>query len=193
MKSRTIRIEMVCTAPAQLPPPSKAEVAVVGRSNVGKSSFVNAVLGRKKLLRVSNTPGRTEGVIFVDVSDRGYLVDLPGYGYAKVPLAVKNSWRTLVEAYLKRETRGAAILLIDIRREAGEGDIRIAEWFRYYGRSFYVVMTKADKISRGHWKARADALCHELALNPQQPPIPFSTVTGEGVKTMQRLIEESME
>ncbi len=69
---------MVCTAPTQIPPPSKAEVAVVGRSNVGKSSFVNAVLGCKKLLRVSNTPGRTEGVIFVDVSDRGYLVDLPG-------------------------------------------------------------------------------------------------------------------
>ncbi len=193
MKPGTIRIEKVCTSPAQLPPPSKAEVAVVGRSNVGKSSFVNAVLGRKKLLRVSNTPGRTEGVIFVDISGKGYLVDLPGYGYAKVPQSVRNAWRTLVETYLKRDAKGAAILLIDIRREAGEGDIKIVEWFRYYGRSFIVVMTKADKISRGHWKARADALCRELALNPQQRPIPFSAVTGEGVKTMQRLIEESME
>ena len=176
-----------------MPPAERPEVAVIGRSNVGKSSLINAVLGQKGLMRVSNTPGRTRAVFFVGLDGKGFLVDLPGYGWAKVPLEMKRSWGQLVEAYLRRRPRGPALLLIDIRREPGEGDIQMAEWFRHYGRPFCVVMTKADKISRGQWKKSSDAIVRGLDLEKEQKPVPFSAVTGEGVKSLRHLIEASME
>ncbi len=193
MKPVSARLERVCVTPAQLPPPTLPEVAIIGRSNVGKSSLINTVLGQRGLMRVSNTPGRTQAVLFVGLEDRGYVVDLPGYGFAKVPLAVKASWGRLVEAYLSRGARGAACLLMDIRRDPGDGDRTMVEYFRRYGRPFFVVMTKADKVSRGQWKPRAQALSKALGLPAGEPPIPFSAVSGEGVKNVYRKIEESME
>lgn len=193
MKSPTARLVQVCATPAQLPPPSLPEVAVIGRSNVGKSSFVNAVLGRKGLLRVSGTPGRTREVLFAALGDRGYLVDLPGYGFAKVPLPVKASWKALVEAYLAREAKGACCLLVDIRRDPAEGDLAMAGYFRRFGRPFFVVLTKADKVPRGRWKSRGLEVARALGLDSHQDPIPFSAVTGEGLKTVRRRIEECME
>jgi len=176
-----------------MPPAGRPEVAVIGRSNVGKSSLINAVLGQKGLMRVSNTPGRTRAVFFVGLDGKGFLVDLPGYGWAKVPLEMKRSWGQLVEAYLSRRPPGPALLLIDIRREPGEGDVQMAEWFRHYGRPFTVVMTKADKISRGQWKKSSDAIARGLELEKEQKPVPFSAVTGEGVKSLRHFIEASME
>ena len=193
MKSPTARLERVCATPSQLPPPSLPEVAVIGRSNVGKSSFVNAVLGRKGLLRVSGTPGRTREVLFVGLQGKGFLVDLPGYGFAKVPLSVKATWKALVEGYLARGARGACCLLVDIRRDPAEGDRAMAEYFRRYERPFFVVLTKADKVARGHWKTRSREVSKALGLDPEQDPIPFSAVTGEGLKTVRKRIEECME
>ena len=168
-------------------------MAVIGRSNVGKSSLINVVLGQKHLMRVSNTPGRTRAVFFVDLEGHGFIVDLPGYGFAKVPLQMKSEWGQLVEAYLKRKAPGPALLLVDARRDPMEGDVQMADWFRHYGRAFHVVMTKADKLSRGHWKARAAVISRGLALEADQRPIPFSAVTGEGIKSLWHLIETSME
>jgi len=193
LDTRGITLEKSCFTPGQLPPPGKPEVAVIGRSNVGKSSLINAILGQKGLMRVSNTPGRTRAIFFVGMAGRGYVVDLPGYGFARVPLEMKRSWRQLVEAYLKRLAPGPALLLIDIRREPGEGDFQMAEWFRHFGRPFYVVLTKADKVARGQWKKRADAIARGLGLEKEQRPIPFSILTGEGVKPLRHLIEASME
>jgi GTP-binding protein len=191
--TKTASLARSCFTPSQLPVPGLPEVAVIGRSNVGKSSLINSVLGQKSLMRVSNTPGRTRAVFFVDLGGRGYLVDLPGYGFAKVPLEMKKEWGRLVEAYLKRKASGPALLLVDARRDPMEGDIQMAGWFRHYGRAFHVVMTKADKLSRGHWKTRADAITRGLDLEADQRPIPFSAVTGEGVKSLRHLIETSME
>jgi GTP-binding protein len=168
-------------------------VAVIGRSNVGKSSFVNAVLGRKGLIRVSSTPGRTREVLFVELPERGYLVDLPGYGFAKVPLSVKAGWKALVEAYLAREARGACCLLVDMRRNPAEGDFAMTEYFRRYGRPFFVVLTKADKVARGQWRKRSRDVAKALGLDPEQDPIPFSALTGEGLRTVRKRIEECME
>jgi GTP-binding protein len=193
LKSPTARLARVCAAPSQLPPPSLPEVAVIGRSNVGKSSFVNAVLGRKGLIRVSSTPGRTREVLFVELPERGYLVDLPGYGFAKVPLSVKAGWKALVEAYLAREARGACCLLVDMRRNPAEGDLAMTEYFRRYGRPFFVVLTKADKVARGQWRKRSRDVAKALGLDPEQDPIPFSALTGEGLRTVRKRIEECME
>ena len=193
MKKQTAKLEKSCFTPAQIPPAGRPEVAVIGRSNVGKSSLINAVLGQKGLMRVSNTPGRTRAVFFVDLDGKGFLVDLPGYGFARVPLEMKRSWHQLVEAYLRRRPPGPALLLIDIRREPNEGDTQMAEWFRHYAKPFHVVMTKADKVSRGQWKQRADAIMRGLELEKEQRPVAFSAVTGEGVKSLRHLIEASME
>ncbi len=193
MTAQRVKIERVCVSTEQLPRPGLPEVSVIGRSNVGKSTLINRVLGVGKILRVSRTPGRTQAVIFVDVNGSGYLVDLPGYGYAKVPLAVKRSWRSLVETYLARRAVGMGVLLVDIRRDAEEEEKRMVEWFRYYGRPFSVVMTKADKLPRGRWKARARVLAGELLLEGNEEPIPFSAVTGEGVKTLRLIVKKSME
>lgn len=144
-------------------------------------------------MRVSNTPGRTRGIFFVNLSGKGYLVDLPGFGYAKISQATKRYWAELVEAYLHRKAPGGALLLVDIRRDPSDGDTQMADWFRYYGKPFAVIMTKADKISRGHWRGRAEALRKGLALEPGQVPIPFSAVTGEGADKISHLIRSYME
>lgn len=188
-----LQVERVCQAPSQFPAPSLPEVAIIGRSNVGKSSLINKVYRRKGLMRVSNTPGRTQAVIFARLGDKGYVVDLPGFGYAKVPLAVKASWAKLVESYLARPTCTGAVLLVDVRRDSGPGETKMVEYFRHYGKKFFVVMTKCDKVSRGQWKPRAQAWAKALALGPDETPIPFSAVSGEGSKTVLRKIEENME
>ena len=142
---------------------------------------------------MSGTPGRTQAVIFVDYKGRGYVVDLPGFGYAKVPLRIKETWKSLVEGYLYRRASGKAMLLVDIRREAREEEVRMVEWFRHWNWPFIVVMTKADKVARGHWKARAARLSKDLTLGKDQEPIPFSALTGEGVKIVRKIIEKQME
>lgn len=193
MKENDAFIELVCVSPEQLPAPVLPEVAVIGRSNVGKSTLLNALTGKKGMLRVSQTPGRTEGVIFVRLGKRGYLVDLPGYGFAKVPLPVKASWKRLVESYLARPARGGAVLLVDIRRDAEEGERQIVEWFRRSGRPLRVVLTKADKLSRGRWKGRATKLAAELGLGPEEFPLPLSAATGEGLRRLRAMVEEILE
>jgi GTP-binding protein len=188
-----LKVERVCQAPSQFPPPGLPEVAVIGRSNVGKSSLINKVFRKRGLMRVSNTPGRTQAVIFARLGEKGWVVDLPGFGYAKVPLGVKASWAKLVESYLARPTCAGAILLVDVRRDAGPGETKMVEYFRHYGRKFSVVMTKCDKVSRGQWKPRAQAWAEQLGLSPEEMPIPFSAVSGEGSKTVLRKFEETME
>ncbi|MBU2546938.1 MAG: ribosome biogenesis GTP-binding protein YihA/YsxC [Proteobacteria bacterium] len=165
--------------PRQFPPADRPEVAFAGRSNVGKSSLINRLLERRALARTGKTPGRTQTVNFFNVNDELYFVDLPGYGYAKVPESVRASWRPMVESYLGagRDLR-RLVLLQDIRRDPGEEEKSLLDWLRQGDIPAQVVVTKADKISRGGRAARAAAIRKQLGLT--EAPLLFSARTGEG-------------
>lgn len=165
--------------PSQFPPADRPEVAVTGRSNVGKSSLLNRLLNRKGLARTSRTPGRTQLINFFNVSNRLYLVDLPGFGYAQVPLAVRANWQPMVEGYLSagRDLR-LVWLLIDIRRDPGEQEANFLSWLAEHNLASQVVVTKADKMSRGQRPSRLASIRHMLSL--AYDPMYFSATTGEG-------------
>ena len=133
----------------QYPPPDRPEVAFAGRSNVGKSSLLNVIINRKKLARTSSTPGRTQALNFFSFGNHFYIVDLPGYGFARVPLSVKKSWGKMVEDYLKkRATLKLVIVIIDIRREPHSGDLDLLNWLKVFGIESLIILTKVDKLSR---------------------------------------------
>jgi GTP-binding protein len=162
----------------RLPPPVLPEVAFAGRSNVGKSALLNRVLGRRGLARVSKTPGRTQQINFFAVDERLVFVDLPGYGFARVPLAVKDQWRHLVEGYLTgRRTLRAVVVLVDVRRGIESDDTRLLDFLAAHGIPSVLVATKIDKLARG---PRLRRLAEISAQRSGDAPIGFSAVTGDG-------------
>jgi len=170
----------------RLPAPTLPEIALAGRSNVGKSALLNRVVGRRALARVSRTPGRTQQINFFSVDDRFLLVDLPGYGFARVPLSVKEQWRELVEAYLTmRRPLRAVVVLVDVRRGIEADDARLLDFLAAHGRAAVVVATKIDKLGRA---ARLRALA-AIGAQRRGPPIAFSAVTGEGAAELWRAID----
>jgi GTP-binding protein len=162
--------------PEQLPPEGPAEIAFAGRSNVGKSSLLNRLLGRRSLARVSRTPGRTQQINFFAVGEALRFVDLPGYGFARVPARVQEDWRVLVEHYLRRRrSLRAVVVLIDARRGLEADDEHLLEFLDAHGVASILVATKVDKLKRSERRA---ALAFEGPDGRQ--PVPFSAVTGEG-------------
>jgi GTP-binding protein len=156
------------------------EIAFSGRSNVGKSSLLNRLVGRKKLARVSRTPGRTREINFFRVNDSFVMADLPGYGYAKVSKARKAEWRPLLEGYISKTPQLAGVVqLLDMRREPSEDDVAMLDFLSELGMPTIVVLTKCDKLTRKAAAEHADAIARSLLLDPEQT-IPFSAVTGEG-------------
>jgi len=156
------------------------EIAFSGRSNVGKSSLLNRLVGRKKLARVSRTPGRTREINFFRVNDSFVMADLPGYGYAKVSKARKAEWRPLLEGYISRTPQLAGVVqLLDMRREPSEDDVAMLDFLAELGMPTIVVLTKSDKLTRKAAAEQADTIARSLLLDPEQT-IPFSAVTGEG-------------
>lgn len=156
------------------------EVAFAGRSNVGKSSLINTLLGRKKVARVSNTPGRTREINFFEVNGEFVLADLPGYGYARVSKERKATWRPLIEGYLRRSTALKGVVqLLDARRTPSSDDIHMLEFLSEVGTPTIVIATKIDKLPRAERSARVEALAREAGVELEQV-IPFSVVTGEG-------------
>lgn len=167
----------------QYPPPDKPEVAFAGRSNVGKSSLLNVLVNRKKLARTSSTPGRTQAINFFCVNERLYLVDLPGYGYARVPLKVKKAWGDMVETYLRnRINLKAVVLILDIRRDPGPEETGLLEWLAHYGIACIPVLTKSDKVSRNQAQAGVKRIADNLGALLKEPPILFSAKTRLGKK-----------
>jgi GTP-binding protein len=176
---------------AQYPPPRGPEIAFAGRSNVGKSSLMNAVLGRKNLVKTSSTPGRTQTINFFLVNERLHFVDLPGYGYAKVPKAVQRRWGPMVEEYLKSRRAGSpsesggsvgltgVVLILDIRRIPNDGDRNLLDWLGHFEVPACVVLTKADKLKQSKQNAQRMAIARELAADPASL-ILFSAKTGLG-------------
>ncbi|MCH7509448.1 MAG: YihA family ribosome biogenesis GTP-binding protein [Proteobacteria bacterium] len=167
--------------PAQFPPDKGSEVAFAGRSNVGKSSALNAIAGRKNLARTSKTPGRTQLVNFFVLPDGDRLVDLPGYGYARVPEAVRRHWRHLMEAYFnQRRSLAGLILVMDARRPLTEFDRQMLAWSEGVGCLTHILLTKADKLSRG----KASAMLQEVraAVDTETSVQLFSATRKSGVE-----------
>jgi GTP-binding protein len=168
---------------SQYPPPDRPEVAFAGRSNVGKSSLLNALVNRKNLARTSSTPGRTQALNFFRVNDRFTFVDLPGYGYARVSREVKRSWRGMVEAYIKnRPNLKAVVVIVDVRRDLEEDDRSLMEWLKQEGKNVLPILTKVDKLTRKERDARVREMEREISEIVSQEPILFSAKTGEGRK-----------
>ena len=165
----------------QYPPPDKPEVAFAGRSNVGKSSLINRLVNRRKLARTSSTPGRTQSINFFIMEDRLYLVDLPGYGFARVPVKVKKSWGRMVETYLRsRSNLESVIVIMDIRRDPSDGDKDLFRWLNQYGIRAVPVLTKADKVSRQAAVKRTRIIHGQLEGIALEKPMVFSARTGVG-------------
>ncbi|MDD3814698.1 MAG: ribosome biogenesis GTP-binding protein YihA/YsxC [Desulfocapsaceae bacterium] len=173
---------------SQLPEPSLPEIAFAGRSNVGKSSLMNTLVGRKSLVKVSGRPGKTQGLNFFEVAGKVYLVDLPGYGYAKVAKGMQDNWQTLITSYLEsRKTLCCVVVIIDLRHEAKEYDTQLINWLRQKNIPFLPVYTKMDKLSGNERVKNARILDVGHAIDPGQR-ILFSAVTGQGKEELERAL-----
>jgi GTP-binding protein len=169
------------------------EVAFAGKSNVGKSSLINTLLNKKNLARISSTPGRTQTINFFKVNKKLFFVDLPGYGFAHVPIEVRKKWRPMVEEFLMVDSRlRLVILIVDVRRDPNPDDARLLEWFRHYSLPFLVVMTKVDKVSRNEISKQKQNLKNFFELT-EDKIIPFSAVTGEGRNEIWKRIEQAVQ
>jgi len=174
--------KFICSAvtPEHYPPADLPEVAFAGRSNVGKSSLINKILNRKKLVRTSKTPGRTQLLNFFEINKIYRFVDLPGYGYAKVPAEVQKRWRPMVENYLtSRSNMRGMVLLLDIRREPSKEDLNLWHWLQTMSIEVVTVTTKVDKLSRNKRNKQIAAIAKTLGCKKEEL-IEFSAMTGEG-------------
>ena len=176
--------------PAELPPPAAPEIAFAGRSNAGKSSAINALAGRRRLAFVSKTPGRTQLINFFALEGRAFLVDLPGYGYAGVPLEVRRHWEHLVGTYVaERASLAGVVIVMDCRHPLGPLDRRLVEWLQAAGRRTHVLLTKADKLSKQAARVTLDRVRAELAkLHPAATVQLFSSLKHEGVQEAGRAV-----
>ncbi len=190
MVIRQVNLETVCGITSRLPENAHAEVAFAGKSNVGKSSLINGLLNRKALARTSAQPGKTQTINFYNVNDELYLVDLPGYGYAKVPQSEKEKWSRLIERYLHGSKQLRAVfLLVDIRHEPGANDRIMYEWVCHNGYEPIVIATKLDKIKRSQLLKQLKLIREGLGVHPGTQIIPFSAETKQGRDEIWSVIE----
>jgi GTP-binding protein len=187
LEIRTVEFHRAAYQPEDFPRDQRPQFAMAGRSNVGKSSLINAVLNRKSIARVSHTPGKTQAVHFYLINSRFYLVDLPGYGYAKVSQSVKHTWAALVQGYLGHSDDLKVIfLLLDSRRIPSEDDLRMHEWSTQTGEE-RILLTKTDKLSNNELAKSRSAIAAELDLDPKLM-IACSAVTKKGIEEVRREI-----
>ena len=165
MKIHSAEFLLSASTTRQFPTATLPEIAFAGRSNVGKSTLINSLLNRKKLVKTSATPGKTQLINFFKINDQFYFVDLPGYGYAKVPESVRSKWQNLVEAYLsERETLRNVVLIIDCRHNPTVQDRQLLEWLEYYQRPSLIVASKIDKLKRGQVQKHLQKIKHDLSI-----------------------------
>ncbi len=187
---KSINLETVCGITSTLPDNEKPEVAFAGKSNVGKSSLINALMNRKSYARISATPGKTQTINFYNINDCLYLVDLPGYGYAKVSEKEKAQWGRLIERYLHGSGQLKAVfLLIDIRHEPSSNDRLMYSWIVEQGYEPVIIATKLDKIKRSQVQKHVKMIKEALSLVPGTKVIPFSSSTKQGRDEIWEMIE----
>ena len=193
MVIKSINLETVCGITSTLPDNDRPEVAFAGKSNVGKSSMINALMNRKSYARISATPGKTQTINFYNINDALYLVDLPGYGYARVSEKEKAQWGRMIERYLHGSSQLREVfLLIDIRHEPSANDRLMYQWIVDQGYEPVIIATKLDKIKRSQVQKHVKMLKEGLALVPGTTVIPFSSVTKQGRDDIWDLIEGSL-
>lgn len=190
MEVKNSSLAYIGTNFSHYPQDGKPEIAFAGKSNVGKSTLINAILGRRALARTSSQPGKTRTINFYDVNGQMYVVDLPGYGYAKAPKTEIAKWGQMIEEYLgKREELRAIILLIDIRHEPGKNDKMMYDWLKHYGYDIIIAATKVDKINRSQIQKHLSVIRKTLGLRSEDVLIPFSGEKKTGVEELWAEIE----
>ena len=190
---KNINLETVCGITSKLPENDKPEIAFAGKSNGGKSSLINALMNRKSFARISATPGKTQTINFYNINDALYLVDLPGYGYAKVSQQEKEKWGKMIERYLHSSKQLRAVfLLIDIRHEPSANDKMMYDWVVSQGYNPIIIATKQDKLKRSQIDKHVKMLRQGLKLVPGTRIIPFSSVTKQGRDEIWELVETEL-
>jgi GTP-binding protein len=193
MHVKNVNLETVCGVTSVLPENDKIEIAFAGKSNVGKSSLINALMNRKAYARTSAQPGKTQTINFYNINDELYFVDLPGYGYAKVSEELKAKWGKLIEKYLTTSKQLKIIfLLIDIRHEPSANDRNMYEWVVYNGYHPIIIATKFDKINRSQKDKHIKMIRNGLKTEPGTKIIPFSSLSKQGRDEIWECIEEVM-
>lgn len=181
MKIKTSELEAVAVKRSQYPEDNMVEIAFAGRSNVGKSSLLNLITGRKALARVSGSPGKTRTINFYNINGSFRIVDLPGYGYAKVSKSVTENWGDMMEQYFSaRHGLVKTVQLVDIRHEPSKQDIQMYEYLKHYGLDGLVVATKADKISRNQMNKNISVIRKALGMKPEDKVIACSALKRTG-------------
>lgn len=191
MVIKQVNLETVCGITSKLPDNKLPEIAFAGKSNVGKSSLINALMNRKSLARTSSQPGKTQTINFYNINDAMYLVDLPGYGYAKVPESERAKWGKMIENYLHTSRQLQAVfLLIDIRHTPGANDKTMYDWIVYQGYRPIIIATKLDKLKRSQVQKALKEVRTGLGLAPGDIVIPFSAQTKQGREEIWALMDE---
>lgn len=190
MVIKKVELEKVIGVTSKIPEMPYPEFAFAGKSNVGKSSLINALMNRKALARVSSQPGKTQTINYYNVNDKIYLVDLPGYGYTKVAVEVKAKWGKMVEKYLRQSKMLKYVfLLIDSRHKPSDNDIMMYEWIVSQGVTPIIVATKTDKLKRSQIKVQMELIMKTLNLTSKEQLLPFSSETKVGVNELWEIIE----
>ena len=190
MVIRSVNLETVCGITSKIPDNPFNEVAFAGKSNVGKSSMINALLNRKSLARTSAQPGKTQTINFYNVNDAMFLVALPGYGYAKTSASEKEKWGKMIENYLHTSKKLQAVfLLIDIRHDPSANDKMMYDWMVYQGFTPIIIATKLDKIKRSQIQKNVKAIREGLKVKPGTVIIPFSSETKQGRDELWEVID----
>ncbi|EGQ22524.1 ribosome biogenesis GTP-binding protein YihA/YsxC [Mammaliicoccus sciuri] len=193
MKVHNVEMIMSAVKPEQYPTEGYPEFALAGRSNVGKSSFINKMIGRKSLARTSSKPGKTQTLNFYKIEEQLFFVDVPGYGYAKVSKTEREAWGKMIERYITaREELRAVLLIVDLRHPPTEDDCMMYDFLAHYNVPTIVVATKADKIPKGKWEKHKKVVRTTLNMEKHHPLLLFSSEKGMGIEEAWREIESRM-
>lgn len=188
---KNVSLDIVCGITSKLPETKRPEIAFAGKSNVGKSSLINALMNRKALARTSSQPGKTQTINFYNINEAMYLVDLPGYGYAKVSPSEKAKWGKMIEKYLHTsKDLKAVFLLVDIRHEPSANDKQMYDWILHNGYEPIIIATKLDKLKRSQVQKSIKAVREGLKLPKEGILIPFSAETKKGREEIWNLMDE---